>query len=177
MNKNSLKKKRYFFFGLGSNSVDIQCGMRLNSWWIEQLKWVRKKWYSIIIAMKFIKFFSQNSWMPTNGMRIKSDVLNFHIWYSGFKCLHIIAIIILILICDCLFGIGSSRYLTAYHMNLFRKKRMLVRMDTYDADCLSHSVSWQILAESGTYATGASVQSGYFAPNGAHSRFNVWFLW
>lgn len=48
---------------------------------------------------------------------------------------------------------------------------------TYNADSLSNSVTWQILAEAGTHGTGATVQSCYFAPDGAYTRLNVWLLW
>lgn len=97
---------------------------------------------------------------------------------SGFKCLHNV--------CNhhCEknknhFVVMSIERLTepSYRTKLLNFDCNKFHVNTYDADALSHCVSWQILAETGTHGTGATVQSCHFAPNCAYSRFEGWLLW
>lgn len=122
----------------------------------------------------------------TNCARVlffKSDVLNIPHLVSGFKCLHNVCnhhlrkknkkCTIISWLCQIKVELTEPPECTKQY-NFHRSK---FEVNTYDANTLSHCVSWQILVETSAHGTAATVQSNHFTPNCSYSRLEGWFLW
>lgn len=126
------------------------------------------------------KELPQTTWVRISFF--KSDVLDIPHLVSGFKCLHNVCnhhlmknkkCTIIAWLCQLAAELTEWPECTKqfnFHENKFE-------INTYDANTLSHSVSWQILVETSTHGTAAAVQSNHFTPNCSYSRFEGWFLW